>query len=418
MYTPHNETKHTTMLPPIAKQENNNTVKITMPGYNRIESIDIVRGIVMIIMALDHVRGYIHYDAFYFIPTDLSKTNAILFFTRFITHYCAPVFVLLAGISAFLYGQKRSRKELSIFLFKRGLWLIFVELFIIVFGRSFNPQYPYFNLQVIWAIGVSMIALSALIYLPLRTILLSGIALIALHNLLDNIHFPGNLPWALLHETGDFKINNFSIYVQYPLIPWIGIIAIGYCLGHVYSLGYDANKRKMILLICGLSSITLFVLLRSLNIYGDALHWTIQNSSTFNILSFLNVTKYPPSLLYTLITLGPALVLLAYTEKPLNALTSKIAVFGRVPFFYYVLHIYAIHVIALFAAVASGYHWSDMLILSDRVNRIPELKGYGFNLLTVYLVWIGLLLLLYPACKWFDRYKRSNQSRKWWLSYT
>ena len=406
------------MLPPIAKQENNNTVKITMPGYNRIESIDIVRGIVMIIMALDHVRGYIHYDAFYFIPTDLSKTNAILFFTRFITHYCAPVFVLLAGISAFLYGQKRSRKELSIFLFKRGLWLIFVELFIIVFGRSFNPQYPYFNLQVIWAIGVSMIALSALIYLPLRTILLSGIALIALHNLLDNIHFPGNLPWALLHETGDFKINNFSIYVQYPLIPWIGIMAIGYCLGHVYSLGYDANKRKMILLICGLSSITLFVLLRSLNIYGDALHWTIQNSSTFNILSFLNVTKYPPSLLYTLITVGPALVLLAYTEKPLNALTSKIAVFGRVPFFYYVLHIYAIHVIALFAAVASGYHWSDMFILSDRVNRIPELKGYGFNLLTVYLVWIGLLLLLYPACKWFDRYKRSNQSRKWWLSYT
>ena len=153
------------MLPPIAKQENNNTVKITMPGYNRIESIDIVRGIVMIIMALDHVRGYIHYDAFYFIPTDLSKTNAILFFTRFITHYCAPVFVLLAGISAFLYGQKRSRKELSIFLFKRGLWLIFVELFIIVLGRSFNLQYPYFNLQVIWTIGVSMIALSALIYL-------------------------------------------------------------------------------------------------------------------------------------------------------------------------------------------------------------------------------------------------------------
>lgn len=382
----------------------------------RIESIDLLRGIVMIIMALDHVRGYFHHDAFVYNPTDLTQTNGLLFFTRFITHYCAPVFVFLAGTSAYLYGIKRSKEELGWYLFTRGLWLVFAELFIIVLGRSFNPSYPYFNLQVIWAIGISMIVLSVMIYMSKRFILLTGILLIAAHNLLDTVHVPRNFLWSLLHEPGDFVAGHFSIFVQYPLIPWIGIISIGYYFGSLYTPVFNPNKRKTILLSAGIGAIALFIILRCVNFYGDPAHWSIQKNAVFSLLSFLNVTKYPSSLLYVLVTLGPALVFLALAEKPLNALTEEIAVFGRVPFFYYVTHIYLIHVFAMIGALLSGYTWSDM-ILADRVNRVPELKSYGFNLFTVYLVWIGLIIFLYPFCKWFDRYKRTHQLTRRWLSY-
>lgn len=382
----------------------------------RVESIDLLRGIVMIIMALDHVRNYFHHDAFVYNPTDLTQTNGFLFFTRFITHYCAPVFVFLAGISAYLYGIKRSKEELGWYLFTRGLWLVFAELFIIVLGRSFNPSYPYFNLQVIWAIGISMIVLSVMIYMRRSLILVTGILLIAAHNLLDIVHVPGNFLWSLLHEPGDFVAGHFSIFVQYPLIPWIGIISIGYYFGSLYTPVFNPGKRKTILLSVGIGAIALFIILRSANFYGDAAHWSIQKNAVFSLLSFLNVTKYPPSLLYILVTLGPALIFLALAEKPMNAFTDKIAVFGRVPFFYYVIHIYLIHVFAMIGARLSGYNWSDM-ILTNRVNRVPELKSYGFNLLTVYLVWIALVLFLYPCCKWFDRYKRTHQVTRRWLSY-
>jgi hypothetical protein len=183
-----------------------------------------------------------------------------------------------------------------------------------------------------------------------------------------------------------------------------------------YTPGYDPDKRKTILLSLGVGAIALFIILRSANFYGDAAHWSIQKNAVFSLLSFLNVTKYPPSLLYILVTLGPAMIFLALAEKPLNVFTDKIAVFGRVPFFYYVVHIYLIHLFAMIGALISGYDWSDM-ILTGRVNRVPELKGYGFNLSTVYFVWIGLVLLLYPCCRWFDRYKRAHQSTQRWLSY-
>ncbi len=382
----------------------------------RVESIDLLRGIVMIVMALDHVRNYFHHDAFVYNPTDLTQTNGFLFFTRFITHYCAPVFVFLAGISAYLYGIKRSKEELGWYLFTRGLWLVFAEFFIVVLGRSFNPAYPYFALQVIWAIGISMIVLSMMIYMNRRLILLTGILLIAAHNLLDSVHVPGNFLWSLLHEPGDFVAGRFSIFVQYPLIPWIGIISIGYYFGSLYTPVFNPDKRKTILLSVGIGAIALFIILRSANFYGDAAHWSLQKNAVFSLLSFLNVTKYPPSLLYVLVTLGPALVFLALAEKPLNTLTEVIAVFGRVPFFYYIAHIYLIHVFAMIAALLSGYNWSDM-ILADRVNRVPGLKSYGFNLFTVYLVWIGLIIFLYPFCKWFDRYKRTHQLTRRWLSY-
>jgi len=393
------------------------TTTITFASKSkRIESIDLLRGIVMIIMALDHVRDYFHCDAFIYSPTDLSRTSVFLFFTRFITHYCAPVFVFLAGVSAYLYGANRSRKQTAWYLFTRGVWLVFTELFILGLGRSFNPSFPFYNLQVIWAIGISMIVLSVIIYMRRRFILLTAIVLIAAHNLLDNVHVPNSFFWSFLHEGGDFVFNGIHVSVHYPVLPWIGIIALGYYFGRMFNSYYNSLNRKKTLLTIGLLMILGFLILRGFNIYGDANTWSPQKNYAFSFLSLLNVTKYPPSLLYTLITLGPAFIFLALTEKPLNSFTSKIVVFGRVPFFYYVIHIYLIHLLAMIGAQSLGYHWSDM-ILNDRVNNVEKLKGYGFNLTTVYLVWLGLILLLYPCCKWFDKYKRANQSKHKWLSY-
>ncbi|MBC7830173.1 MAG: DUF1624 domain-containing protein [Chitinophagaceae bacterium] len=386
----------------------------------RIESIDVLRGIVMIIMALDHVRNYFHYDAFLYSPTDLTSTGIALFFTRFITHYCAPVFVFLAGISAHLYGIKRSRSELSYYLLTRGIWLVFVELFIISLALTFNPAYPMLNLQVIWVIGISMIILSAMIWMNRRYILLTAVLFIAAHNLLDNVHVPGSgiasFLWSLLHEPGDFIVGRFNIFVRYPVVPWLGMMAMGYCCGVLYNPQYDPVKRKKILLSLGSGAVALFIILRTFNLYGDAALWSMQKNAAFSLLSFLNVTKYPPSFFYTLLTVGSSMIFLSLAEKPLNTIAEKVSIFGRVPFFYYVIHLYLIHFLAMIGAIILGYHWSDM-ILSGRVNRAPQLKGYGFNLLVVYLVWVALVISLYPFCKWFDLYKRTHQHTKSWLSY-
>jgi uncharacterized membrane protein len=387
---------------------------------NRIESIDILRGIVMIIMALDHVRDYFHHDAFWYSPENLAFTNVFLFFTRFITHYCAPVFVFLAGVSACLYGDKRTKKELCFYLLTRGLWLVFAELFIVTLGWTFNPAYPLFNLQVIWAIGISMIVLSAMVYMNRLFILLTAVLIIAGHNLFDNVHVQGNgiaaFFWSFLHEPRDFVIGQFKIFVRYPVMPWIGIMALGYYFGGFYNSKYEAVKRKKVLFYVGVGAVLSFIILRSFNFYGNPDQWSAQKNTVFSLLSFLNVSKYPPSFLYILVTLGPALVFLSLAEKPLNAILKKLVVFGRVPFFYYVAHLYLIHFFAIIGAVISGYHWTDM-ILTDRVNRVAALKGYGFNLLIVYLVWVILVMLLYSCCKWFDRYKRTHHVTRRWLSY-
>jgi uncharacterized membrane protein len=387
---------------------------------SRVVSIDFLRGVVMIIMALDHVRDYFHRDAFLYSPTDLTQTNGILFFTRFITHYCAPVFVFLAGISAFLYGSKKTKRELSRYLVTRGIWLVLIELIVISLAQTFNPTYPMFNLQVIWAIGISMIVLSGLIHLNRIWILAIALLLIAGHNLLDQVHFTGNgswaFVWALLHEPNVFVFGNIKVLVHYPLLPWIGVMALGYYFGELYRKNYDTEKRSRVLLFTGVSCIVLFVFLRFLNSYGDVSHWTFQKNVFFSLLSFLNVTKYPPSLLYVLITLGPGMIFLAFAEKPLILIQEKISVFGKVPFFYYVLHIFLIHFLAVAGAVLSGYRWSDM-ILKTRVNSTAELKGYGFNLMTVYVLWFAVILLLFPLCQWFAAYKTKYQSTKWWLPY-
>lgn len=395
--------------------------KITLSAAksNRIQSIDLLRGFVMIIMALDHVRNFFHYDAFFYNPTDLTQTNALLFFTRLITHYCAPVFIFLAGTSAFLYGEKRTKKELSFYLLTRGIWLIIAEVLIVGLFRSFNPSYHYLNFQVIWAIGFCMIVLAAIIYLNRWVILAIGLLFISTHNLLDAVHVPGNswqaIFWSILHDVNHFTFGQYSFHFRYPVLPWIGVMASGYCMGMLYSPHYDAATRRKILWSLGIGAIVLFIILRSGNFYGDAAYWSTQKNFLFSVLSFLNVTKYPPSLLYLLITLGPALIFLAVSEKPLSTQGQRVSIFGRVPMFYYLAHILLIKILAIVAALLMGY--PEMIVLSSSVNATLALKGYGFNLAIVYEVWICLVLLLYPVCKWFDQYKRTYQPKQPWLSY-
>ncbi len=227
---------------------------------------------------------------------------------------------------------------------------------------------------------------------------------------------PVSFLWSLLHKPGDHRFGPVTFSVRYPVLPWIGIMAVGYCIGQFYRTDYDAVKRRKILLFTGVMSIMFFILLRAGNYYGDAAHWSMQKNTTFILLSFINVTKYPPSLLYILMTLGIALIFLSLAEKPLNPSIAKITILGRVPMFYYLLHIFLIHFLAIIGAVLSGYHWQDM-IFSTRINQSPQLKGYGFSLPIVYTVWTCVILLLCPLCIWYDHYKRKHQSSKWWLGY-
>ncbi len=385
----------------------------------RIESIDLLRGTVMLIMALDHVRDYFHNSAFLFNPTDLTHTSTVLFFTRWITHFCAPVFAFLAGVSACISGNRKSRKALSAFLFTRGLWLMIAEIVLITLSWTFNPHYTVFILQVIWALGFGMICLSLLVFLPRPLILVTGLVLVLGHNTLDNIHVAGNgfgaYGWAFLHDQHFFASSHVDVFMGYPVIPWVGIMTLGYCTGYLYLPPFDAARRKKWLVYLGSIAIAVFIVLRMVNVYGDPSPRSTGFSSWFNLLSFLNTTKYPPSLLYTLMTLGPALLFLAFTERPLNAFTQKVVVFGRVPMFYYIVHIVLIHLAALVAAEATGYSWHNM-ILTTWVTEMPQLKGYGFSLPVVYLLWLVTIVILYPLCKWYDRYKTDHREQ-WWLSY-
>jgi uncharacterized membrane protein len=385
----------------------------------RISSIDLLRGTVMIIMALDHVRDYFHADAFIYDPLDLEKTSPLLFFTRWITHFCAPVFVFLAGTSAFLSGQRKSKKELSFFLITRGLWLVILELTIINFAWLFNISLPTLPLTVIWALGISMIALSVFVHFPKQVILAIGIILVAGHNLLDSVHIQEagskKFFWSLLHEPGVYNYGGKNIFVGYPVIPWIGLMALGYCFGQLYTSRFNSQKRKRILIFMGFSAIALFAILRFTNVYGDASLWSSQSSPLYTFLSFIKTTKYPPSLLYILMTIGPALLFLAFNERPLGKIGKIVSVYGRVPFFYYLLHIYIIHLLAMAAAEFTHNNWTDMIV-SFWVNFDPQLRGYGFELWVTYAVWIVIVVALYPLCRWYDKYKSNNRHKKW-LSY-
>jgi uncharacterized membrane protein len=384
----------------------------------RIESIDFLRGAVMIIMALDHVRDYFHADAYLFNPTDVTQTNVPLFFTRWITHFCAPVFVFLAGTSAMMVGARKGKAELSAFLFKRGLWLILLEFTVLNFSWFFNIHFSFIALTVIWGLGTSMIILSGAIHLPFKVCLILGLLLVGGHNLLDTVHFENNSTqafWSVFFQPYAFQLGRFFIFVGYPIIPWAGVMLLGYCFGSLYTSNVDAQRRKKILVQLGAAAILLFIIIRWINLYGDPSQWSVQPNSLFTFLSFINVTKYPPSLFYILITLGPALLFLAFTENGNGRIYQYIVALGRVPMFFYILHIYLIHLIAVFAALLTGFSLTDMTF-TTWITESKNLKGYGFNLGIVYLVWIGVVLLLYPLCLKYDRFKTAHKE-KWWLSY-
>ncbi len=394
----------------------NTTTSIS--SSQRIQSIDLLRGIVMILMVLDHVRIYFHYDAFYFNPLDISQTNPALFFTRFITHFCAPVFVFLAGTSAFFVGRKKSNKDLSIWLIKRGLWLVIAELTIIKLAWCFKLDYSVILLQVIWILGISMIVLAGCIHLPKYATLTICALFIFGHHLFET-YTPQveifAIIWTFLYEFKMINIGGIDIFVGYQIIPWIFVMPLGYYLGELYSPTISKDKRITILRYIGVSALLLFALLRGINIYGDPSPWGYQEAWISTILSFFNLTKYPPSLLFLLFMIGIAMLFLSWAENWKGKISEHIVVIGRVPMFYYIIHLYAIHLLASVAAVLSGWNVSDMMI-DVWVTMQPELKGYGFSLWVVYMIWVGMVLVLYPLCKWYDAYKRTHRE-KWWLSY-
>lgn len=388
----------------------------SLPKY-RIESIDLLKGLVMLIMAIDHVRDYFHYSAYFFDPSDPTLTTLPIFFTRFITHFCAPTFSFLSGLSAFMVGKKKSLNELSIFLFKRGLWLVFIELLVMNFGWKFDIHFKEIVFQVIWVLGISMIFLAGLIHLPKKYIIIFSCALIFGHNLLDTIHFEGSILWSIIHERKTYNITPDHVLRvgAYAIIPWVAVMSLGYCFGSFYDKSFDPTKRKRTFNRIGIAAIILFLLLRWTNIYGNLLPWKDYGNITQNLFSFLNLTKYPPSLSFLLLTLGAALLFLANSENLKGKVVHFFCVFGRVPFFFYIIHIYLIHLLALLVAGFTSFGWQKM-ILPAMPSRVEALKGFGFSLVTVYLIWIGIIALLYPLCKVFDNYKQ-NYKDKWWLSY-
>lgn len=373
----------------------------------RIHSIDVLRGIVMVLMALDHVRDY--FTIARFDPLDLSQTTPALFATRWITHFCAPVFMLLAGTSAYLLGRKRSPADLSRFLVTRGLWLVVLEFTVVAFAWTFNFRYPFgFTLLVIWALGVSMVSLAALVYLPLRWIAVVGLLLIAGHNAFDGVRPESFGVWAPLWNVLHVPILLPHALVQYPLIPWIGVMAAGYVLGTVYEM--DRRPRRQYLVALGSGAIILFITLRAGNVYGDPLPWSPQASGLLSALSFVNTQKYPPSLLFLLMTLGPALILLAALEYARGTWATIVETFGRVPFLFYVAHIVLAHLAAGIVALATGH---GLEILTNVFVFYP--RDWGFGLPVVYVAWLFVVAALYPACRRFAEVKRRR--RDGWLSY-
>lgn len=390
---------------------------------SRLQSVDALRGAIMIVMAIDHIRDYVARSAMQFSPTDLTRTTTAVFFTRWITHFCAPVFLLTAGLGAFFWMNRgrHSKWELSRFLVTRGAWLILIEITLMRTIMFF--QFSYYKdpviLIILWAIGVSMIVLAALIYLPIRPLACLSVAIIASHNLLDPIS-PQRFGraawlWDILHQQGVFSIRGVNFVTGYPVLPWIGVISLGYCLGTIFL--WDAARRHRFLVRLGLGLTAAFIVLRAINIYGDPVRWTHQPSASFTALSFLNTTKYPPSLDFLLMTLGPAMIVLAWLDRQHFSFTNPLIVFGRVPFFYYVGHMLLAHLIAI-ALNFARYGRAPFLLLPPPPMGSPDKlfpPNYGFPLWTVYAVWIAVLLLLYPACLWFARVKQRHHG--WWLSY-
>jgi uncharacterized membrane protein len=393
-----------------------------VPGP-RLISIDALRGAVMIIMALDHVRDFVHAGAMTFSPEDLARTTPFLFFTRWVTHICAPTFFLLAGFGAFFRLQRTgSKNELSWFLLSRGLWLIVIELTLmrLAMNFTFSSAYPLL-LLILWALGLAMVALAALIHLPPRVLAVVALAIIASHNLLDGIQarqLGDYAPlWNILHQQGVFRLAGMVVVVAYPLLPWIGVMAAGFCAGELFWL--EPAQRRRAFVTIGVASLALFAALRGLNGYGDPAPWSGQSTMSMTVVSFFRVTKYPPSLDFLLMTLGPAFLALAALDGRYLSPANPLLAIGRVPFFYYVIHFWLIHL------VASAMAWIryGTRSFAYMFHPLPSMGGprqlfppdFGYPLWVTYAVWIGVVCAMYPLCLWFSRLKARR--REWWLSY-
>jgi uncharacterized membrane protein len=391
-----------------------------MTVSRRLDSIDVLRGVVMALMAIDHARDF--FTNARFDPLDLEKTWPALFLTRWITHLCAPVFLFLAGTgTALSMARGRSKGEIARFLLTRGLWLVLLELTLVRFGWLFNFDVLNATALVIWAIGWSMVALAALVFLPVRYVGILGVAMVLLHNALDPVE-PGDLGWAawlwtILHEGGEVPIpGRAELFVGYPLVPWIGVMAAGYAFGALVQ-ATEASRRAALFARIGLGLSVAFVALRATNVYGDPRPWAPQQSALFTLFSFIDCDKYPPSLLYLLMTLGPSLLLLAAFEKWPRLHWTPLVVFGRVPLFYYLLHLIVLHAMAVVLELARGH--SAAWLFQNASPPVGSLlfppQGYGYSLPVVYLLWAIALVILYFPCRAFAALKARRRDR--WLSY-
>ena len=392
----------------------------TLRAY-RLESIDMLRGLVIVIMAIDHVRDYFNFGG-EADPMANPNIGAALFFTRWITHFCAPVFVFLAGTSAGLMTSRKTRSELAAFLLKRGVWLIFVECVIVATAWSFAPWgleqlggRTGVVMQVIWAIGASMIVLAGAQALGMRICLIVGGAILVGHNLLDPIWpatngvFDTTDPaWVALHAQMGIVIGPLFFAIAYPLLPWIGVMLLGY--GTAYLFQEPPQKRDARLLAYGAAATAAFLVLRGIAVYGEPNPWQVQNGAISTLIDFLNVTKYPPSLLFLLMTLGPSAMLCAFADRLPETFTRPLIVFGRAPFAFYVAHLYLIHSLAVAFGVVQGFDAGDFFTYSF---FFPE--GYGVGLPGTYAAWLLVVAMLYPLCKWVGAVK--DRRRAWWLSY-
>ena len=375
------------------------------PSHQRLLSIDALRGLVILFMLLDHVRETFFLHRQVADPMNIEITDPALFFSRTLAHLCAPVFVLLTGLSAYLYGEKyQGKRDVSAFLFKRGLFLVVLEFTLVNFAWTFQLPPSVIYMQVIWAIGVSMIALAALVWLPRPVLLVLGLVIIAGHNLLDTLHFaPGSVmhvPWAILHDRGWIEVgDSLRMRTSYPVLPWIGVIALGYCLGPWFARCAPAALRQRYLLLAGSGALLGFVALRLLNGYGEA-PWGSHAETTQTLMSFFNITKYPPSLLFLALTLGVGLLLLlAFERVQQRKWISTLAVFGAAPMFFYLLHLYALKVLYLACVALFG---------------LNQATYFGFD--SIGAVWLTAVLLaisLYLPVRWFANLKARRRDITW-----
>jgi uncharacterized membrane protein len=382
------------------------------PSHARLTSVDTMRGIVMVLMALDHVRDFFGVPGIS--PTNLAAASPGLFLTRWITNFCAPTFFLLMGTGAYLALRKLGTHQLCRYLLTRGLWLVSLELVVMRFILQFNLNYQTTGITVLWALGISMMVLAGLVRLPIGLIGAFGLILIAGHNAFDSIRSSNPL-WSILHSPNViFDRGGHTVLLAYPLIPWIGVTAVGFWMGQIYD--WASVKRRKWLVAAGLLAIVVFAVLRSINIYGDPIPRIAFDSTLMTSLSFLNASKYPPSLQFLLMTLGPVLLLLAAIDKKTPAMLRPARVFGQVPLMYYVIHFLLIHA----AAVALSLVWNGSahwLFESPTLNLYPFTPPpkWGLSLPGVYLVWAGVVMAMYPLCRWYATYRKSNPSL--WTSY-